>query len=137
MAVNPPIRFLLIEDDPVDVQLFQRSMKKHNLTAIVERAADGKEGLELLRRNVAGPLIVFLDLNMPGVNGHDFLEDLRADEELRRTIVFVLTSSDHDRDIAKAYDKNVAGYFNKDEINSLMEVVTKYSETVYYPPASA
>jgi DNA-binding NarL/FixJ family response regulator len=69
-------------------------------------------------------VLVFLDLNMPGMNGHEFLAELRADAELQRTIVFVLTTSDHDRDIQRAYEQNVAGYFLKSEIDSLIAAIS-------------
>ena len=103
---------------------------KHQVRAKLERASSGGEALSLLQNQIvtdqSPPLIVFLDLNMPGVNGHEFLESLRANDRLRKTTVFVLTTSDHARDIEKAYDQNVAGYFTKPSLNELLDVLNSY-----------
>lgn len=133
--------FLLVEDDEIDVELFQRSLRSHQIDTGVLIARDGEMALEILRKQIVGSgrddMIVFLDLNMPGINGLEFLSELRSDSQLRRTIVFVLTSSDHQRDKMMAYDQNVAGYFSKSNIDSLMQMIKSYVQGVEYPPATA
>jgi CheY-like chemotaxis protein len=131
-----PVSFLLVEDDDVDAEAFRRVLRKKQVDASLDLAKDGSEALQMLRERVhrTGDLIVFLDLNMPGMNGHEFLSELRSDAELNKTIVFVLTSSDHERDIRMAYDQNVAGYFLKSDVNSLIATISHYIGGVSYPP---
>ena len=123
------VSFLLVEDDEIDVEVFRRAMRKQSLDANLRHAKDGGEALQMLRESHSthcDEQLVFLDLNMPGMNGHEFLAELRADPELRNTIVFVLTSSDHDRDIRMAYERNVAGYFLKSEMESFVTTISHY-----------
>lgn len=134
---NPIV--VVVEDDVVDVEAVKRGIKKRNLDYNVLNMQEGRQALEYLRSNSLTneqkeSLIVFLDINMPGMNGHQFLEELRADADLHRTIVFVLTTSDHIRDKSKAYDKNVAGYFVKSNIEGLLDTVANYAEHVEFPP---
>lgn len=130
--------YLLVEDDEVDVEVFKRALRRRGSDAEVLVASDGAAGMQLLRQQISDSnddgLIIFLDLNMPGINGLEFLQELRTDPRTRRAIVFVLTSSVHKRDIVAAYEKNVAGYFNKSQINALLDVMESYSEHVEFPP---
>jgi CheY-like chemotaxis protein len=135
---NKPLSLLLVEDDELDIEMFRRAAGKRGLDEVELRfASDGAAALEMLRTGSDGDdglqAIVVLDLNMPGMNGHEFLEELRMDTQLRRTIVFVLTSSDHQRDIGAAHDRNVAGYFLKSEINSFMATISHYLASARYP----
>ena len=109
---------LLVEDDDVDAMGIERAMNKMRLANPVIRARDGLEGLELLRSGkVSSPYIILLDLNMPRMGGLEFLEALRADANLHKSIVFVLTTSKRDQEIAAAYEKNIAGYIVKTTLN--------------------
>jgi len=109
------LNILLVEDDEVDVMNVRRAFKKNNIGNPLWVAGNGLEALELLR----GPEIprdrrlVLLDLNMPRMNGIEFLRELRADPELALTPVVVLTTSDDERDRVNAYNLNVAGYILK------------------------
>lgn len=129
--------FLLVEDDDLDVEAFRRAMRKHGIDADLKTARDGAEALDALRESGStGPPVnqlVLLDLNMPGMNGHEFLTELRADPELRTAVVFVLTSSDHCRDVRMAYERNIAGYFLKSEIDSFMMTLGHYVTNVKFP----
>ncbi len=135
------LSFLLVEDDELDVEAFRRGLRKHKIEAHLQTARDGAEALEVLRKSTlsgeGNDPIVFLDLNMPGMNGHEFLDELRADSELRKAIVFVLTSSDHGRDIRMAYERNVAGYFLKSEIDAFLATLKQYVASVKYPQQPA
>ncbi|WP_330219957.1 response regulator [Chroogloeocystis siderophila] len=109
---------LLVEDDEVDVMNVKRAFKKNNITDPLYMAANGLEALALLRGEGDAPIprewrLVLLDLNMPKMNGIEFLHELRADPELRFTPVIVLTTSNEDRDKVEAYNLNVAGYILK------------------------
>ena len=109
------VNILLVEDDEVDVMNVRRAFQKNNIRNPLWVAANGVEGLEMLR---GGEIprdrrLVLLDLNLPRMNGIEFLRELRADPALRLTPVVVLTTSDDERDRVNAYDLNVAGYILK------------------------
>ncbi|OKH27403.1 two-component system response regulator [Chroogloeocystis siderophila 5.2 s.c.1] len=115
---NKMTNILLVEDDEVDVMNVKRAFKKNNITDPLYMAANGLEALALLRGEGDAPIprewrLVLLDLNMPKMNGIEFLHELRADPELRFTPVIVLTTSNEDRDKVEAYNLNVAGYILK------------------------
>ncbi|MDQ3308550.1 MAG: response regulator [Gemmatimonadota bacterium] len=109
------LNVLLVEDDEVDVMNVRRAFKKNNITNPLYLAGNGLEGLEMLRNNdiPEGRRLILLDLNMPKMNGIEFLRELRADPTLSPTPVVVLTTSNDDRDRVEAYNLNVAGYILK------------------------
>ncbi|MCK5942888.1 MAG: response regulator [Planctomycetes bacterium] len=108
-------RLLLIEDDDVDALMFRRALVKHGLEVEVERAIDGVEALDRLSdASLPVPDLCVLDLNMPRVNGIEFLDGLRRHERLASMPVFVLTTSKAPHDVSEAYSHHVAGYFVKD-----------------------
>ena len=109
------LNVLLVEDDEVDVMNVRRAFKKNNISNPLYVAGNGLEALEMLRNNEipAGRRLVLLDLNMPKMNGIEFLRELRADPELHPTPVVVLTTSNDERDRVEAYNLNVAGYILK------------------------
>lgn len=114
------IHILLVEDDEVDVMNVQRAFKKSNILNPLYMAANGLEALAVLRQeNQIEPAmpqsrrLILLDLNMPKMNGIEFLRELRQDESLRSIPVIVLTTSNEDRDKVEAYNLNVAGYILK------------------------
>lgn len=135
-----PAHVMIVEDDLVDVEIVKRSIRGRKLEYSLQAVSNGHEALQVLRGDELTPsqrecLIVLLDINMPGMNGHQFLDELRSDPLLSRTIVFMLTTSDHVRDRAQAYDRNVAGYFVKSNINGLLDTVAAYVDHVEFPPA--
>jgi CheY-like chemotaxis protein len=92
----------------------QRAFKKNNITNPLYIARNGLEALEMLRNKIVPlPQIVILDINMPKMNGIEFLQELRKDEELKAISVFVMTTSNEDSDKMNAYNLNVAGYILK------------------------
>jgi CheY-like chemotaxis protein len=112
------IHILLVDDDEVDVMNVQRAFKKNNILNPLYVAHNGLEALRVLRGKGESQMpesrrLVLLDLNMPKMNGMEFLRELRADPALRPTTVVVLTTSDDDRDKVEAYQLNVAGYILK------------------------
>jgi CheY-like chemotaxis protein len=119
--IGDPISILLVEDDDIDAEAIKRAFKKQKIANPLTRVADGIEALALLRgeeqnRTLSSPYIILLDINMPRMNGHEFLMALREDKALHNCVVFVLTTSDSDRDIDQAYSQNVAGYILKSRV---------------------
>jgi CheY-like chemotaxis protein len=109
------LNILLVEDDDVDVMNVRRAFTKGNITNPLFVAGNGLEALERLRSDEIPKArrLVLLDLNMPRMNGIEFLRELRADPELTLTPVVVLTTSDAERDKVEAYNLHVAGYLLK------------------------
>ncbi|WP_434387378.1 response regulator [Melittangium boletus] len=113
----PPKRLniLLVEDDSVDVMHVQRAFKKSNIQSVLHLAQDGQQALEMLRDGQvpATNRLILLDLNMPRMNGLEFLSAIRSDPALSSTPVVVLTTSNDDRDRVQSYAHHVAGYLLK------------------------
>lgn len=109
------LNVLLVEDDDVDVMNVRRAFKKNHIANPLWVAGNGVDALHLLRGDEIPRerRLVLLDLNMPRMNGLEFLRELRADPELAGTPVVVLTTSDDERDRVDAYNLNVAGYILK------------------------
>ena len=124
------VSFLVVEDDDVDVIALKRAFKQLKIANKQIFAGDGVEALEYLRgqggrEKIQAPYIVLLDLNMPRMSGLEFLEEIRHDQELNQSVVFVLTTSNDDRDKCSAYEKNVAGYIVKSEPTAgFLEAIT-------------
>lgn len=110
-----PLNILLVDDDEVDVMNVKRAFKKNHITNPIFVAGNGLEALDTLERDGVPKdnLLVLLDLNMPRMNGIEFLRELRGDDRFRHLPVVVLTTSDDERDKVDAYDLNVAGYILK------------------------
>jgi CheY-like chemotaxis protein len=109
------LNVLLVEDDEVDVMNIRRAFKKNHIANPLWVASNGAEALDFLRSREMPRerRLVLLDLNMPRMNGIEFLRELRADPALQGTPVVVLTTSDDERDRVEAYNLNVAGYILK------------------------
>jgi CheY-like chemotaxis protein len=114
------LNILLVEDDEVDVMTVKRAFKKGNITNPLYIAGNGIEALEMLRDTPGQPSLIpverrliLLDLNMPKMNGLEFLQELRSDAKIGHIPVVVLTTSNEERDRVKAYGFNVAGYLLK------------------------
>lgn len=112
------LTILLVEDDDVAAEAVVRSLGKAGLMFPVVWAEDGEQALAALRgqdpkRAVPRPRVTLLDLNMPRMNGFEFLQHIRSDPDLRDDVVFVLTTSDADGDRLRAYHDHVAGYMVK------------------------
>jgi CheY-like chemotaxis protein len=109
---NKPI--LLVEDDQVDVMTVKRALKEIHVTNSVVNPENGEEALKYLRDpNSAKPCIILLDLNMPIMNGIEFLQVVKHDAQLKRIPVVVLTTSEEQQDKVNSFDLGVAGYMAK------------------------
>ncbi len=131
------LNILLVEDDEVDIMNVQRAFNKGNLHHRLYISHNGIEALNMLRSIGDQPpavprkdRLILLDLNMPKMGGIDFLTHLRADSELRRIPVVVLTTSNEDKDLVEAYNMNVAGYLVKpvsfSKFVKMMETLDNY-----------
>jgi CheY-like chemotaxis protein len=121
------VSIFIIDDDEVDVQSFKRTFTKLKIANPIYRARDGVEALEMLRlKKVPGPYIILLDINMPRMNGLEFLNELRKDPLLTMAVVFILTTSVADEDIFEAYRLHVAGYIPKQEMDSQFLTVVSF-----------
>lgn len=121
---HPPI--LLVEDNPVDVDLTLRAFARRKLANPMLVARDGEEALAWIPRWEAGaakPAVILLDLNMPRVDGLTVLRELKSRPELQRIPVVILTTSKEDRDINTAYDLGANSYIVKPvDFENFMEV---------------
>jgi len=114
MTVNKPI--LLVEDNPLDVDLTLRAFKRRNVTNPILVARDGEEALDWLARWEAGevrPVVILLDLKMPKVDGLEVLEHIKSHPEFKTIPIVVLTSSAEDRDVHEAYKLGANSYIVK------------------------
>lgn len=120
---NGQVHILLVDDDQVDVEGVKRSFKAAKIANPIHIARDGIEALEMLRGGnghtaIPKSHIILLDLNMPRMNGIEFLEEIRQDKALHASIIFVLTTSSAEEDICRAYEHHIAGYIVKPEAGS-------------------
>jgi CheY-like chemotaxis protein len=133
------LNILLVEDDAVDVMNVRRAFEKNNIISPLHVASNGIDALQILR---SGQLpsdrrIVLLDLNMPRMNGLEFLRHVRSDPQLNLVPVVVLTTSADERDKVEAFNLNVAGYLVKPvtfgDFAELMATLNKYWSLVEFP----
>lgn len=101
-------RMLLVEDDPADILMTRKALERSKIAVDLDVVVDGEQALDFLRgvppyEKRILPDLVLLDLNLPKINGHEVLEQVRADEMLRSIPVVVLTTSEADKDIVKTY----------------------------------
>jgi CheY-like chemotaxis protein len=137
-----PLNIFLIDDDDMDAKAVERAFRRGKIGSSVVRAVDGIDALEMLkgangRSRPPSPRILLVDLNMPRMNGIELIRALRKDEELRQSLVFILTTSKRDEDKMAAYDLNVAGYITKataaEEFRNLVALMDSYGRIVELP----
>ena len=133
------LNILLVDDDDVDVMNVRRAFRKANVANPIHGAANGIEALAMLRGTEfpAERRLVLLDINMPKMNGIEFLREVRADPALKSLCVVVLTTSNEDRDRMEAYQLNVAGYLVKPvtfvDFVDVMATLNKYWNLMEFP----
>ena len=136
---NHPI--LLIEDNPMDVDLTRRAFTRRKVINTIEVARDGEEAIAHIRRWELGepwPVVILLDINLPKINGLEVLRELKTHPLLQRIPVIVLTSSGEDRDIQKAYELGANSYIVKPvDFEKFVEVAAQidlYWNVINIPP---
>ncbi|RME26891.1 MAG: response regulator [Deltaproteobacteria bacterium] len=115
------LNILMVDDDVVDVLDVERALRRRGISNPLRVARDGVEALDMLLGRdgytpIPAPRIILLDLNMPRMDGFEFLRALRAHPEHEDDLVFVLTTSDDDRHRAQAHELGIAGYIVKDDL---------------------
>jgi len=143
MAEN--LQILLVEDDEIDRLAVRRAFKQLGMEPEIIEAADGEEALAIIdgrsdKQRPRSPFVILLDINMPRMSGHEFLDVIRSradDPDIRDAIVFVLSTSSAEGDIKQAYAKHVAGYLVKDDFDSglmpVVEMIKSYCDVVAFP----
>ncbi len=133
---------LHVEDDELCLIGLVRAFKKAKIANPISFAHDGIDALDMLRgtggrERFARPYLILLDLNMPRMGGIEFLKVLRKDEDLKKSIVFIMTTSGADEDKVKAYNLGVAGYILKSNpANAFLEataLLDTYWRVVEFP----
>lgn len=138
MKAQQEITILLIEDDDVDALGVERSFARRSIANNIVRAKDGLEGLEMLQSGqIKAPYIILLDLQMPRMNGLEFLSQVRKDSNLNSSVIFVLTTSRAEADILASYENHIAGYFVKDDVGAnfsdMIDMLEGYWKIAYLP----
>nr|MDT0664600.1 response regulator [Micromonospora sp. DSM 115978] len=113
-----PVEVLLVEDDPGDVLMTREAFEDHKLRNNLNVVNDGVEALAYLRgegeyAGAARPDLILLDLNLPRRDGRQVLEEVKADESLRRIPIVVLTTSEAEEDVLRSYDLHANAYITK------------------------
>lgn len=133
------VSILLVDDDIVDAEAITRAVRQEKILNNIVHVSNGLEAIEALRDDkiIGRPRFVLLDLNMPRMNGLEFLKYIRDDSTLRQEVVFVLTTSDLDEDKVAAYGANVAGYILKDKVGEdfekLLELIDSFWRIIEFP----
>ena len=141
-----PASILLVEDNPMDVELIIDAFKEARLSNKIQVASGGKEALEFLfgegkysdRKQYPLPDIILLDLKMPGIDGHEVLRRVKSTDRLKRLPVIVLTSSNDEGDRAMSYDNGANSYLVKpvsfDDFLKVVKQVSDYWLTLNVEP---
>jgi CheY-like chemotaxis protein len=133
------VTLLLVEDDEVDAIAVERALRQQRIINPLVRARHGLEALDLLRKPgaVPRPFLILLDLNLPLMNGIEFLAAVRSDPDLNDAVIFVLTTSNADQDKASAYAQHVAGYIVKRNVSdgflNMVGMLDRYWRVVELP----
>lgn len=129
------MNILLVEDNAIDAMFVTRAMAKVTSNGQIVHAKDGQEALEMLTHQNDGtqlprPFFILLDINMPRMNGHEFLQVMRGVDGISDNIVFMFTTSDNPQDISKAYKNRANGYIVKPEdlhgLKNVLSVLQDY-----------
>ncbi|RFS82177.1 response regulator [Actinomadura spongiicola] len=113
-----PIEVLLVEDDPGDVLMTVEALEHNKVNNMLHVVSDGEQAMAFLRRegeyaDVVRPDLVLLDLNLPRKSGMEVLAEIKADDDLRRIPVVILTTSEADEDILRSYNLHANAYVTK------------------------
>lgn len=142
MIMKENISILLVEDNDLDVEILQRGLKKLGAPNALVRARDGLEALQILtddleKNELPTPYVILLDINMPRMNGHEFLEKLRLTDGIKDARVFVFTTSDSKKDVGLAYQNNANGYIVKpdsfSELKNVLHVLQQFWAICEHP----
>ncbi|WP_245404934.1 response regulator [Leptolyngbya sp. Cla-17] len=128
------IEILLIEDSPSDANLTMRSLQQAKITNTLHWVEEGEAAMDFLYQrgeyaDAPRPDLIVLDLNLPGMDGREILAEVKADSDLRRIPVVVLTTSSNEEDVLRSYDLNANCYVTKPfNVQQFMQVVQLISD---------
>jgi CheY-like chemotaxis protein len=131
---NRVVKILLIEDNEGDIVLTMEALQELNLVTEVIIKKDGETAISYLREMVKSkpnqlPDLVLLDINLPKMNGHEVLGEIKNDPELKRIPILVLTTSSSENDILEAYRKHANCYITKPvDVNDFIRITSKIEE---------
>ena len=120
---------LVVDDEPIDVNIMKRSFVNSKILNTITVARDGVEAMQILKKegpfkNAKKPDLIVLDLNMPKKNGHQVLKEIRADPGLKSIPVVIMTTSNTEEDITKSYQEGVSCYIQKPlDLDKFKEIV--------------
>lgn len=145
--LDKSINFMLVDDDEIDIKDMQRTFKKNKIDNPIHVATNGLDALnKLLGKNgekklTPTPKIIILDINMPKMNGLEFIKNIRTHKKLKSLLVFILTTSNSEKDKLEAYNLNVAGYIVKPfQVSEFMEIISslhRYWNLLEFPHKNA
>ena len=131
--MNPHKSILLVDDDQVEHMKVSRAFKKLNIQNPLIYKNDGLMAKEYLEQTEELPSLILLDLNMPNMNGLEFLEFIKADKRLKIIPIVILTTSNNDKDKVESYKYSVAGYMVKpirlEAYEKVIETIKQYWST--------
>lgn len=132
--MSKALNILLIEDDVIEVMKFNRVLSNLNLKHKIVEANNGEEALTILKVKEVIPDIIILDLNMPKINGIEFLSILKADDYLKYIPAIILTTSNNRKDILECYKIGIAGYLLKplkydDYVDRIKRLIEYWSDS--------
>jgi CheY-like chemotaxis protein len=137
-APSHPLNILVVDDDDADVLMIEEALGTGESTPVIERAVDGYEALEFLRRGAAGdaarPDLILLDLNMPRMGGLEALAQIKSDEQMSTIPVVILTTSEAEADILSSYRSHASAFVTKpmdlEAFESAVQQINKFYRDV-------
>jgi chemotaxis family two-component system response regulator Rcp1 len=142
-SLSEPLEILVVDDSPGDVGLVEEAFREWRLTNRLSVVEDGEEALRFLRREdeyakAPRPDLILLDLNLPKRDGREVLAAIKSDDELRRIPVIILTTSDAEHDVLRAYDLHANCYLTKpvhmDEFLEKVQAIENFWLTIVRLP---
>lgn len=145
-AALPPIKILLVEDNPGDIRLTQEALKDSKIRNTLDVVHDGDEALAYLRNQdpypqASRPDMILLDLDMPNMSGRELLEVVKSDDALKRIPIIILTVSQSDKDVLSSYDMNANAFVNKpldlDQFVRVIQTIEEFWFTIAKLPSGS
>jgi len=128
------VEILLLEDEPADAYLVKMALRENKILANLHHVVDGQKGMDFLNKideyaTAPRPDLIFLDLNMPRMNGYEFLETIKANPMFNDIPVVVLTTSDVESDVVRSYESGAASYITKPvDMQQFMAAIAQLSD---------
>lgn len=129
-----PINILLIEDNEGDILLTVEALKEGGIADEINVARDGREAIDFLQKNnkfrhASTPDLILLDINLPRLNGHELLNKIKHDEELKAIPVIMLSTSSAEEEVLKCYKSHASCYITKPiDIDNFVQVIRKIED---------